>query len=57
MNRFVRRRRNTMRLLIDAWRGGAAGKRLFVALLLLLLLSGLSVTLTVAAQGLVYTLF
>jgi hypothetical protein len=57
MKHVFRRVRNAARLLLDAWRGGVAGKRLFVALLLLLLLSVLTVTLTAAAQGLVYTLF
>ena len=57
MKRLVRRSRNVGRLLLDAWRGGAAGKRLLLALIALLLLSLLSVTITAAAHGLVYTLF
>ena len=57
MKYAFRRVRNASRLLLDAWRGGVAGKRLFVALLLLLILSVLAVSLTAAAHGLVYTLF
>jgi hypothetical protein len=57
MRRFTRRVRNTLRLLIDAWHGGVAGKRLLLALLVLLVLSMLSVTITAAGHGLVYTLF
>jgi hypothetical protein len=44
-------------LLHDAWRGGAAGKRLLLALLALFILSALAVSVATAAHGLVYTLF
>lgn len=57
MKLFYRRVRNVSRLLIDAWRGGASGKRLLLALVMLLLLSVISATLTAAAHGVVYTLF
>lgn len=57
MKRFYRRMRNASRLVVDAWRGGAPGRRLLLALVVLLLLSVISATLTAATHGVVYTLF
>lgn len=57
MKRALRRLRNMAHLLHDAWRGGAAGKRLLLALLALFILSALAVSVATAAHGLVYTLF
>lgn len=57
MKSFCRRVRNAGRLMKDAWRGGAPGRRLLLALFVLLLLSVIATTLTAVTQGLVYTLF
>jgi hypothetical protein len=57
MKSFCRRARNAGRLMKDAWQGGAPGRRVLLALLVLLLLSVVATTLTAATHGLVYTLF